>query len=126
MSEALNPDAKELGPLDREILDALVDDYDKRLTELGVVGAELAADALNEYFDEKRFERYRKGESIPERSIVVGARFSRNSTIESHGWVVRTRFSSSDYPILDGHLEAMFSLKEERTKAVQEYIAKLR
>lgn len=125
-SPALNPEGKELGPLHLEELDGIVTEYNGQLEVLADDGAELCRTALLSYFDAEMFEGY-SATMLPEKGgLITRGRYHRNSTIESNGWIVRTRFTSEDFPAVEDHLASMLLLKEERAEAVRKYIEGIR
>ncbi len=126
-NKALNPEGKVLGPVDLEAIQLITQDHDVHLKGMGEQAAEMVQAAFWDYFDNEKFERFREGDEIPHRDVVRGNRhYDSNSKIGVGGWIVRTRFSTEDYPLVEEYFARIDEARKLRTDAVKAYIAALR
>lgn len=121
----LNPDGKKLGPVHTEELEGIVTGYNALLKTMAKDSAEMAKNALLDYFDKGLFEKFPAGQVPPPSPMATQGHYALNSSITHRGWTVRTRFSSLEYPQLESLLTDIETLKAERLRTVRGYIAGL-
>jgi hypothetical protein len=125
-SDLMNPSGKALGDDDLLAIEAVMHPHDGVLRDMGVVAADLAELAVEEYFENECFAVAALVQpEAPAYDPHDGSLWSMTMAIEEGGWFTRVEFRSADYPDLQAHLEWIEYLKLEKVEAVRQYIAGL-